>query len=82
MKVAEIRERHAEMGADCFQPKVKFAFIVLGVALALAGVAALFVPARANRASPTDGHEFDTMAVDPGVMSPAEAGLAIGEHVR
>ena len=31
VKVAEIRERHAEMGADCFQPKVKFAFIVLGV---------------------------------------------------
>jgi EmrB/QacA subfamily drug resistance transporter len=60
----------------------ELSFIVLGVALALAGVAALFVPARANRASPTDGHEFDTMAVDPGVMSPAEAGLAIGEHVR
>jgi EmrB/QacA subfamily drug resistance transporter len=56
-------------------------FIVLGVALALAGVAAAFVPSRANRANPADGHEFDGLAVD-GAIAPAEAGLAIGEHVR
>ncbi len=59
----------------------ELSFIVLGVALALAGVAAAFVPSRANRASrrPT-GHEFDTLAVDPASIAPAEAGLAIGEH--
>jgi EmrB/QacA subfamily drug resistance transporter len=56
-------------------------FIVLGVALALAGVAAAFVPSRAARAVVTDGHEFDTLAVD-GAIAPAEAGLAIGEHVH
>jgi EmrB/QacA subfamily drug resistance transporter len=58
----------------------ELSFIVLGVGLALAGVAAAFVPSRANRASPTDGHEFDTLTVDPGIIAPAEAGLAIGEH--
>ncbi|MDX6597163.1 MAG: hypothetical protein QOE87_1050 [Gaiellales bacterium] len=56
-------------------------FIVLGVALALAGVAAAFVPSRAARAVVTDGHEFDTLTVD-GAIAPAEAGLAIGEHVH
>ncbi len=60
----------------------ELSFIVLGVALALAGVAAAFVPARANRASPTEGHEFDTLSVDPTEMAPAEAGLAIGEHLH
>jgi MFS family permease len=62
----------------------ELSFIVLGVALAGAGVAAVLVPSRARRArtTPTEGHEFDTMAVDPGVMSPAEAGLAIGEHIH
>jgi hypothetical protein len=39
------------------------------------------VPSRANRANPADGHEFDGLAVD-GAIAPAEAGLAIGEHVR
>jgi EmrB/QacA subfamily drug resistance transporter len=56
-------------------------FIVLGVALVLAGVAAVFVPSRAARAVVTDGHEFDTLTVD-GAIAPAEAGLAIGEHVH
>ena len=56
-------------------------FIVLGVALVLAGVAAAFVPSRAARAVVTDGHEFDTLTVD-GAIGPAEAGLAIGEHVH
>jgi MFS family permease len=59
----------------------ELSFIVLGVALAFAGVAAAFVPSRAERASPTDGHEFDGLAVD-GAIAPAEAGLAIGEHGR
>src|SRR3954470_13309976 len=39
-------------------------FIVLGVALVLAGVAAAFVPSRAARAAATEGHEFDTLTVD------------------
>jgi MFS family permease len=56
-------------------------FIVLGVGLALAGVAAAFVPSRAERSQQTEGHEFDTLAVD-GAIAPAEAGLAIGEHTR
>ncbi|MDX6539038.1 MAG: hypothetical protein QOI71_648, partial [Gaiellales bacterium] len=59
----------------------ELSFIVLGVALALAGVAAAFVPSRADRAAVTEGHEFDTLSVD-GAIAPAEAGLAIGEHVR
>lgn len=59
----------------------ELSFIVLGVALALAGVAAVFVPSRAARKAVTDGHEFDTLAVD-GAMAPSEAGLAIGEHAR
>jgi MFS family permease len=58
----------------------ELSFIVLGAGLVLAGVAAAFVPSRANRASPTEGHEFDTLTVDPGIIAPAEAGLAIGEH--
>jgi EmrB/QacA subfamily drug resistance transporter len=57
-------------------------FIVLGVGLAFAGVAAAFVPSRARRAAQTEGHEFDTLAVDPGSIAPAEAGLAIGEHLK
>ena len=62
----------------------ELSFIVLAVALAGAGVAAALVPSRAKRAraTPSEGHEFDTMAVDPGLMSPAEAGLAIGEHIH
>jgi EmrB/QacA subfamily drug resistance transporter len=63
----------------------ELSFIVLGIGLAFAGVAAAFVPSRASRASqaggPDEGHEFDTLAVD-GAIGPAEAGLAIGEHVR
>jgi MFS family permease len=59
----------------------ELAFIVMAVGLALAGVAAAFVPSRAERANPIDGHEFDTLAVD-GAIGPAEAGLAIGEHIR
>ena len=59
----------------------ELSFIVLGVALAFAGAAAAFVPSRAERASPTEGHEFDGLAVD-GAIAPAEAGLAIGEHGR
>ena len=58
------------------------AFIVLGVGLALAGVAAGFVPSRAKRAVQTEGHEFDTLAVDPGSIAPAEAGVAIGERLH
>jgi EmrB/QacA subfamily drug resistance transporter len=62
----------------------ELSFIVLAVALAGAGVAAALVPSRAKRASaaPVDGHEFDELAVDAGPMSPAEAGLAIGERLR
>jgi hypothetical protein len=62
----------------------ELSFIVLAIALAGAGVAAALVPSRAKRAraAPSDGHEFDTMAVDPGPMGPAEAGLAIGEHIH
>jgi MFS family permease len=56
-------------------------FIVLGAGLALAGVAAAFVPSRAQRSRQTEGHEFDTLAVDAAI-APAEAGLAIGEHGR
>jgi EmrB/QacA subfamily drug resistance transporter len=59
----------------------ELSFIVLGAGLVLAGVAAAFIPSLGKR-SATDGHEFDTMAVDPGLMAPSEAGLAIGEHVR
>jgi hypothetical protein len=44
-------------------------------------VAAAFVPSRAERAIPVDGHEFDTLAVD-GAIAPAEAGLAIGERMH
>jgi MFS family permease len=57
-------------------------FIVLGVSLVLAGVAAAFVPSRAARAAITEGHEFDTLSVEPGAVAPAEAGLAIGEHLH
>jgi MFS family permease len=56
-------------------------FIVLGVALVLAGVAAAFVPSRAKRKVATDGHEFDSLTVD-GAIAPAEAGLAIGERAH
>jgi EmrB/QacA subfamily drug resistance transporter len=59
----------------------ELAFIVMAGALAVAGVAAAFVPSRAERANPMDGHEFDTLAVD-GAIAPAEAGLAIGEHIH
>jgi EmrB/QacA subfamily drug resistance transporter len=59
----------------------ELSFIVLGAGLALAGVAAAFVPSRANRANPADGHEFDTLTVD-GMIGPAEAGLAVGERTR
>ncbi len=59
------------------------AFLVMGAALALAGVAAALVPGRAAR-RPTDleAHEFDLLGVDGGVMGPAEAGLAIGERLH
>lgn len=60
----------------------ELSFIVLAAGLALAGVAAAFVPSRAERAAITDGHEFDTMSVDPGAIAPAEAGLAIGEQLQ
>jgi EmrB/QacA subfamily drug resistance transporter len=63
----------------------ELSFIVLGAGLGLAGVAAAFVPSlgkRTTAARASEGHEFDTMAVDPGPMSPSEAGLAIGEHLR
>jgi EmrB/QacA subfamily drug resistance transporter len=59
----------------------EISFIVLAVALALAGLAAAFVPSRAERKIATDGHEFDTLTVD-GAIAPAEAGLAIGEHMH
>jgi EmrB/QacA subfamily drug resistance transporter len=59
----------------------ELAFIVMAVGLALAGVAAAFVPSRAERVGPIDGHEFDTLAVD-GAIAPAEAGLAIGERMH
>jgi EmrB/QacA subfamily drug resistance transporter len=59
----------------------ELAFIVMAIALALAGGAAAFVPSRADRAVPADGHEFDTLAVD-GAIAPAEAGLAIGERLH
>jgi EmrB/QacA subfamily drug resistance transporter len=59
----------------------ELSFIVLGAALVLAGVAAAFVPSRANRSMPVEGHEFDTLTVD-GAIAPAEAGLAIGEHIH
>jgi MFS family permease len=62
----------------------ELSFIVLAVALVAAGVAAALVPSRAKRASaaPQEGHEFDTLSVDAGVIGPAEAGLAIGEHIK
>jgi EmrB/QacA subfamily drug resistance transporter len=61
----------------------ELSFIVLAVALVGAGIAAALVPSRAKRAvsAPTEGHEFDTLAVDPGIMSPSEAGVAIGERL-
>jgi predicted MFS family arabinose efflux permease len=59
---------------------------VLTAYLISACVAAAFVPSFARRTATaraaTGGHEFDTMAVDPGLMAPSEAGLAIGEHLR
>jgi MFS family permease len=78
--VASIIAAGVVAGAVPKEHGYELSFIVLGAALALAGVAAAFVPSRANRASPTEGHEFDTLTVD-GAIAPAEAGLAIGEHL-
>jgi MFS family permease len=62
----------------------ELSFIVLGAGLALAGVAAAFVPSLARRAATAhelQGAEFGELAVDPSIVGPAEAGLAIGEHL-
>ena len=61
------------------------AFVVMGVALAAAGAAAVFVPSRAQRSAPAHGpeaREFDGLAVDASTLAPAEAGVAIGELIR
>jgi EmrB/QacA subfamily drug resistance transporter len=62
----------------------ELSFIVLAVALIGAGIAAALVPSRAQRAAegPSEGHEFDELAGEPSIIAPAEAGLAIGEHLR
>ena len=60
------------------------AFVLMGVALAGAGVAAAFIPSRAKRnvsAPALEAHEFDGMAIDASAIGPAEAGLAIGERI-
>ena len=60
------------------------AFLAMGVALGLAGVAAMLVPSLATRQAPdaSEAHEFDALGTDSGVIGPAEAGLAIGEHLH
>jgi MFS family permease len=61
-------------------------FLVMGLALIGAGVAAMLVPSRDKRQAAIaafgreEGHEFDGVATDASVVAPAEAGLAIGEH--
>ena len=61
------------------------AFIVLGVAMAGAGVAAALVPSREARraarpAEPSMAQEFDSMSFDAVPVGATEAGLAIGER--
>jgi EmrB/QacA subfamily drug resistance transporter len=80
--VASVIVAGVAVGALPKEHGYELAFIVMAVALALAGIAAAFVPSRAERANPADGHEFDTLTVDPGAIAPAEAGLAIGEHLQ
>jgi MFS family permease len=64
------------------------AFLVMGIALALAGVAAMLVPSSETRDAATaaldrdEAHEFDVVAADASVVAPAEAGLAIGERLE
>jgi MFS family permease len=59
------------------------AFLVMAIALAFAGVAAMLVPSRAGRhVLDREAHELDLLGVDAAVVGPAEAGLAIGEGLR
>jgi MFS family permease len=66
----------------------ELSFIVLGAGMGLAGVAAAFVPSLAQRTASAralqahaGGEEFGELAVEPSIVGPAEAGLAIGEHL-
>ena len=80
--VASVIVAGVAVGALPKEHGYEVAFIVMAVALAGAGVAAALVPSRAARDAQSEGHEFDTLTVDPGSIAPAEAGLAIGEHLR
>ena len=76
--------RGRSSAARCPQERgYDIAFIVLGVALGLGrrrgGLRALACQPRAVQ---TEGHEFDTLAVDAGAIAAAEAGLAIGERLQ
>ena len=57
-------------------------FIVLGVALAFAGVAAAFVPVAGQPRQPDARATSSTASRSTGTIAPAEAGLAIGERAR